>query len=145
VELLDIFPTLLELCGLPARQDLEGHSIAAQLKDASAPREFPAITTHNQGNHTVRTEKWRYIRYADGSEELYDEQADPNEWKNLAGDSNYTEVKAGLAKWLPKKDVPAAPNSKSRVLVYDKASGKVIWEDEAVDTSASLPMDVMVK
>ncbi len=145
VELLDIFPTLLEMCGLPARPDLEGHSIVPQLKDANAPREWPAITTHNQGNHGVRTEKWRYIRYADGSEELYDEQADPNEWKNLAGDSNFTEVKEELAKWLPKKDVPPAPNSKSRVLVYDKATGKVIWEDEAVDTSAELPLDVILK
>lgn len=144
-ELLDIFPTLIDLCDLPARADLDGHSLAAQLKDASAPREFPAITTHNQGNHSIRTEKWRYIHYADGSEELYDEQADANEWKNLAGDSNFAEVKAQLAKWLPKKDVPAAPNSKSRVLIYDKATGKVIWEDEAVDTSASLPMDVIVK
>jgi arylsulfatase A-like enzyme len=145
VELLDVYPTLLELCGLPARPDLEGHSIAPQLKDAAAPREWPAITTHNQGNHSVRTEKWRYIHYADGTEELYDETADPNEWKNLAGDSNFTEVKADLAKWLPRKDVPAAPHSKSRVLVYDKASGKVIWEDEAVDTNAELPMDVILK
>jgi arylsulfatase A-like enzyme len=145
VELLDVYPTLLELCGLPARPDLEGHSITPQLKDAAAPREWPAITTHNQGNHSVRTEKWRYIHYADGSEELYDETADPNEWKNLAGDSNFAEVKADLAKWLPKKDLPAAPNSKSRVLVYDKASGKVIWEDEAVDTNAELPMDVILK
>ena len=54
-------------------------------------------------------------------------------------------MKAELAKWLPKKDVPAAPNSKSRVLTYDKATGKVIWEDEDVDTNASLPMDVIVK
>jgi arylsulfatase A-like enzyme len=48
-----------------------------QLKDAAAPRERPAITTHNQGNHGIRSERWRYIRYADGSEELYDMQADP--------------------------------------------------------------------
>ena len=51
----------------------KGTASLAQLKDATAPREWPAITTHNQGNHTIRTEKWRYIRYADGSEELYDE------------------------------------------------------------------------
>jgi len=61
-ELLDIFPTLLELAALPARPDLEGHSLVPQLQDASAPREWPAITTHNQGNHGIRTEQWRYIR-----------------------------------------------------------------------------------
>ncbi|MCU0613343.1 MAG: sulfatase, partial [Candidatus Eisenbacteria bacterium] len=80
VELLDIFPTLLELSGFPARPDLEGHSLVPQLKDARAPREWPAITTHNHDNHGIRTERWRYIRYADGSEELYDMQADPKEW-----------------------------------------------------------------
>lgn len=143
-ELLDIFPTLLDLCALPARTDLDGHSLAPQLKDADAPREWPAITTHNQGNHTIRTEKWRYIRYADGSEELYDEQADRNEWKNLAKEPDFAEVKAQLAKWLPKKDVPAAPNSKSRVLTYDPATKRVVWEDEVVDTDAPLPPDVMV-
>jgi arylsulfatase A-like enzyme len=145
VELLDIFPTLVELCGLPARTDLDGHSLAAQLKDAKAPREFPAITTHNQGNHGIRTEKWRYIRYADGSEELYDMETDPNEWTNLAGDSNHADTKAQFAKWLPKNDVPPAPNSKNRVLVYDKATGKVIWEDVEVDPTAPLPPDVMVR
>ena len=108
-----------QCCDGPRVQPLERDGLARLLaetiravidaaQDANAPREWPAITTHNQGNHSVRTEKWRYIHYADGSEELYDEQADPNEWKNLAGDSNFAEVKEGLAKWLPKKDVPAA-------------------------------------
>ena len=58
-----------------------------QLRDAKAERQWPAITTHNQNNHSVRTERWRYIRYADGSEELYDRAVDPNEWDNLARDS----------------------------------------------------------
>ena len=43
-ELLDIYPTLIDLCGLPPREGLEGHSLMPQLKDANAPREFPAIT-----------------------------------------------------------------------------------------------------
>src|SRR5690606_35171499 len=78
VELLDIYPTLAAMTGCkdtPA--DLEGHSLMTQLRDASSKREWPAITSHNQGNHGIRTERWRYIRYADGSEELYDMQADP--------------------------------------------------------------------
>ena len=86
VELLDLYPTLVELAGLPSKRGLEGHSLVPLLKDSEAPRPWPAITTHNQGNHAVRSRDWRYIRYADGSEELYDHRADPNEWKNLASD-----------------------------------------------------------
>jgi arylsulfatase A-like enzyme len=138
-ELLDIFPTLLELCGLPARSDLEGHSLVPQLKDANAPREWPAITTHNQGNHTIRTEDWRYIRYADGSEELYDLKADPNEWTNIASKPEMAAKKADLAKWLPKIDLPPAPGSKSRVLTFEPGTGEVIWEDKPVDKKAPLP------
>jgi arylsulfatase A-like enzyme len=108
-ELLDIFPTLLALAGFPERADLEGHSLVPQLRDATAPREWPAITTHNHDNHGIRTERWPYIRYADGSEELYDMQVDANEWKNLAADLKLADVKRDLAKWLPavnKKPVP---------------------------------------
>ncbi len=139
VELLDIYPTLLELCGLKGPRGLEGHSLMPQLKDASAKREWPAITTHNQGNHSIRTEDWRYIRYADGSEELYDVKADPNEWKNLAGDSQHAAVKAELAKWLPKVDLPPAPGSAHRILTYNKETGAVVWEGKPVDKQAPLP------
>ena len=145
VELLDVFPTLLELAGLPPRADLEGHSLAPQCKDASAPREFPAITTHNQGNHTVRTKYWRYIRYADGSEELYDEQADPNEWTNLADDPKHAAKKAELAQWLPTVDLPPVPGSKNRILTYDPATKQAVWEEVPIDASMPLPEDVMVK
>ena len=78
-ELLDLYPTLAELAGLPAKAGIEGHSLVPQLRDAKAERKWPALTTHNQNNHAVRTERWRYIRYADGSDELYDCVADPNE------------------------------------------------------------------
>jgi arylsulfatase A-like enzyme len=138
-ELLDVFPTLLELAALPARADLEGHSLTPQLKDANATREWPAITTHNQGNHAVRTEDWRYIRYADGSEELYDVKADPHEWTNLAGDAKHAAVKKGLAKWLPKIDKPPVPGSRNRILTYDPATGEAVWEGTAIDKKAELP------
>ncbi len=138
-ELLDIFPTLLELAQLPARPDLEGHSLMPQLRDAKAERPWPAITTHNQGNHTIRTKDWRYIRYADGSEELYDEKADFNEWTNLANEPKHQKIKAELAKWLPKVDLPPVPGSKNRVLTYEPGTGEVIWEDQPVDKRASLP------
>ena len=66
------------------------------------------MTTHGRNNHAVRDERWRYIRYADGSQELYDHDADPLEWKNLAGDAQYTAVKNKLAAWLPKVNAPDA-------------------------------------
>jgi arylsulfatase A-like enzyme len=138
-ELLDIFPTLLELCGFPARNDLEGHSLVPQLKNAQAEREWPAITTHNQGNHTIRTEQWRYIHYADGSEELYDMEKDPNEWTNLAGSRAFANVKADLAKWLPKVDKPPVPGSAHRILTYDPQSGAVVWEGKSVGRNDPIP------
>lgn len=131
-ELLDIFPTLLELCGFPSRSDLEGHSLVPQLKDPTAPRRWPAITTHNPGNHGIRTEKWRYIRYADSSEELYDMVSDPNEWQNLASDPKFHTTKLELASWLPTVDLPPVPRSASRVLTYDPLTREAIWEGKRI-------------
>ena len=136
-ELLDIYPTLLDLCGLPEKEGLEGRSLMPQLKDADAPREFPAITTHNAGNHGVRSEDWRYIVYADGSEELYDMKNDPNEWTNLAGDETYAEVIAEHRKYVPKNDKPPAPDSAARILIYE--DGKVNWEGEDIPEGAPIP------
>ena len=127
-ELLDIYPTLVELCSLPGRGDLEGLSLRPQLTDAQAKRERPAITSHNQGNHGIRSERYRYIRYADGSEEFYDTQQDPNEWTNLAKDSRYADLIAEHRKWLPKPDLPPAKGSADRILVYDAVNDEAIWE-----------------
>ncbi len=70
---------------------------------------------HGLGNHALRNERWRYIRYADGGEELYDHQNDPNEWTNLAGGPEFATVKADLAKWLPKTDAPnLSPKAKRK-------------------------------
>ncbi|MGE0759237.1 MAG: sulfatase [Pirellulaceae bacterium] len=131
-ELLDIFPTLLELCDFPSRTDLEGHSLGPQLRDATAPRRWPAITTHNQGNHGIRTEQWRYIRYADGSEELYDTQQDPHEWTNRAGEPELASVRQELAAWLPRTDLPPVPGSASRVLTFNATTGEAVWEGSRI-------------
>lgn len=138
-ELLDIYPTLIELTGVPARTDLEGISLLPQLQDAAVKRERPAITSHNQGNHAIRSERWRYIRYADGSEELYDMQNDPNEWTNLAAKPEMKAVIEEHQKWLPKIDLPPAPNSASRVLTYDKATDEAVWEGETVRRGDAVP------
>ncbi len=134
-ELLDLYPTLIELCGLPPRDGLEGHSLVPQLRDARAERPWPAITSHNQGNHTIRSERWRYIRYADLSEELYDMERDPNEWQNLAGRAEYDEVLAEHRRWLPQRDVAPAPGSAHRVLTYDPQTREAVWEGQRIDPS----------
>lgn len=129
-ELLDMYPTLVELTGLPEKEEVEGISLMPQLKDPDTARERPAITTHNPGNHTVRTERWRYIHYADGSEELYDHLRDGGEWANLANHPEYAEVKEELAAWLPDQDAPLAPGSKHRVL--ENKEGVWYWESEPI-------------
>ncbi|MFW6171261.1 MAG: sulfatase-like hydrolase/transferase, partial [Planctomycetota bacterium] len=109
VSLLDIYPTLADLCGLPPREGLSGQSLVPLLADADAHWKRPAITTHGRLNHAVRTRRWRYIRYADGSEELYDHASDPMEYVNLAEHPAYEEIKEPLAAWLPKKNAENAP------------------------------------
>jgi choline-sulfatase len=130
VELLDLYPTLIDLCGLPSHSGLEGHSLVPQLKDAKKPRERPAITTHNQNNHSVRSEHYRYIRYADGSEEFYDHRSDPQEWTNLASDAKYADLKAEHARWLPKVNMPPVPGSAQRILT--QVDGKWYWENQPI-------------
>lgn len=138
-ELLDIYPTLSDLCRLSSRSDLEGISLAPQLRDASTKRERPAITSHNQGNHGIRSERWRYIRYADDSEELYDLQADPREWSNLAAKPEHAGVIAEHRRWLPKVEVPPAANSAHRVLTYDKQTDEAVWEGTLIRRSDPIP------
>ncbi|WP_435017763.1 sulfatase [Tundrisphaera sp. TA3] len=129
-ELLDLYPTLIELAGLPAVAGLEGHSLAPQLRDPAAPRPWPAITTHNPGNHAVRSKDWRYIRYADGSEELYDHRTDPDEWINLAKDPRHAETIREHARWLPAADAPPAPGSVGRLLT--RGVGGWLWDGEPI-------------
>lgn len=100
-ELLSIYPTLIELCGLSPRDELEGNSLVPLLKDPKANWHHPALTTHGKDNHSVRTNTHRYIRYRDGSEELYDLRNDPNEWNNIANQSEMETLIAQLKKQIP--------------------------------------------
>jgi arylsulfatase A-like enzyme len=96
-----IYPTLLELAGLPSDAQSDGRSVVPLLRDPQTAWQ-PAVMTYGKGNHAVRDERWRYIRYADGSEELYDHDKDPNEWANLAKNPEYDEIKVTLAAHMPK-------------------------------------------
>lgn len=107
VDFMSIYPTLAELCGLPAPpQKLEGVSIRSLLADPKANWDSPAVTTFMKGNHAVRSEAWRYIRYANGDEELYDETNDPLEWKNVAAAPENLARKNELARFLPSVNKP---------------------------------------
>ena len=108
VSLLDIYPTLVELAGLPKKNDLDGQSLVPLLRNPKTKWTRPAIMTQGRGNHAVRSDRWRYIRYNDGTEELYDHDNDPWEWKNLAGDSKYASFIAEHKKWLPKSETDPA-------------------------------------
>jgi choline-sulfatase len=138
-ELVDLYPTVAALCGLPPKAGLDGQSLAPQLRDPGAPRLRPAITTHGPNNHGIRTENWRYIRYADGSEELYDLRKDPREWTNLAARADLAGVKAGLAQWLPRVNAPPVPGSSTRLI--EIRDGVPHWESRAIEAGASVPMD----
>lgn len=137
-ELLDLYPTLLELCAVPANESVEGLSLLPQLKNANTHRARPAITSHGPGNHGIRTREWRYIRYADGSEELYNMKKDPNEWDNLASDPAYAAKKTELAQWLPKNSAAPAPGSKTR-LIERKPNGDFYWELEKIEPTDAIP------
>nr|WP_165231072.1 sulfatase [Aquisphaera insulae] len=101
VDFMSIYPTLTTLCGLPVPSHVEGTSLVPLLKDPGTPWDRPALTTYRHKNHAVRSEGWRYIRYENGDEELYDETSDPYEWTNLAADPAYASRKAELARSMP--------------------------------------------
>ena len=108
VSLLDLYPTLLEMADLPPKKGMDGQSIVPLLQQPDLPWSRPVISTFGFQNHSIRSERWRYIRYHDGTEELYDHDKDPNEWTNLAVASaagKYRKVMDQLARHLPEVNV----------------------------------------
>lgn len=108
VGLLNLYPTLIDLCDLPMKSDLDGVSLRPLLEDPGTEWERPVVMTFGRNNHAVRSERYRYIRYADGGEEFYDHAQDPNEWTNLAGNGGYAEQMAEHVQWLPAVNAPGA-------------------------------------
>ncbi len=114
VDLSVVYPTLLELCGLPPEPRCDGKSLVPLLKNPGARWSRPALMTYGRGNHAVRSHRWRYIRYADGSEELYDHERDPNEWNNLAPVPDHAGVILEHRKWLPEREAKAMKDLRRR-------------------------------
>ncbi|MGR5063230.1 sulfatase [Photobacterium sp. DNB22_13_2] len=111
VSLLDIYPTLLSLTGLPSNPKNEGNDLTPLIYDVTQDWPHVAITTFGPNNHSIKSQRYRYIRYADGSEELYDHHLDQNEWVNLADNPSYKKVKHTLFEQLPKYNADWSPIS----------------------------------
>lgn len=107
VGLIDVYPTLCALCGLdmPAHE-IDGVDLTDVLLDPSSSRGKPVLSTYGRGNHSLRNDRYRYIRYRNGAEELYDHDHDPYEWENLAGDAEHAAAKAELARHVPTINAP---------------------------------------
>jgi arylsulfatase A-like enzyme len=111
VDYTSVFPTLCELAGLPVPAHVKGPSLLPLLRKPDAAWDHVSVCSHGRGNHAAVDAQWRYIRYADGSEELYDHLADPHEWTNRASEPALTAVKERLAAALPRLDQEAPPTS----------------------------------
>lgn len=129
VSLIDMYPTLIEICRLPKpNQPLEGKSLAPTLGDPATATDRNVLLPHmNPGEYAIINRDWRYIRYGEDGEELYNLREDPNEWYNLASDDRYAEVKSELRKSAPKTFAAPEDNLNSRKdLVVDGESFR--WE-----------------
>ncbi|MDB4614098.1 sulfatase [bacterium] len=104
VSLIDMYPTFVEMCELPKPQQLlEGQSLAATLARPAAATDRNVFLPYiAPGEYAVINREWRYIRYGDKGEELYNLRKDPNEWHNLASDATHSDTKAELQKTAPK-------------------------------------------
>ena len=114
VDFMSIYPTMCAITGVPKPAWVEGLDIRLLLADPSAAWAHPAITTFGQNNHAIRTDRWRYIRYSDGGEELYDHANDEYEWTNLATKPEHAVLKAELGKHLPTSNVPVLGGKKEK-------------------------------
>nr|WP_294896718.1 sulfatase [uncultured Pedobacter sp.] len=123
VELIDIYPTLLDLAGLKPYKANEGFSLKPLIKDNNYAWKHPAITTWGKNNHSVKTENFRLIQYEDGSHELYDLHKDANEWYNLAAKKEYQKTISQLQKLLPKENVNWSKESFYNANEYFKNKG----------------------
>jgi len=107
VGLVDIYPTLVEVAGLTSPQKFDGTSLVPLFKNPAATWGRAVVSTWLPNNHVVVKDQWRYIRYKEGTEELYDLNNDPDEFTNLAADPQFAEIKSNLARWLPKQNAPS--------------------------------------
>jgi len=121
-ELLDVYPTLLELAGLPNDKTLEGDSLVPLLKDPYAPWDHPAISSFGKGNIAVRSEHFRFIQYLDGSEEFYDHRNDPHEWDNVINKRKFAKLIQQHRVHIPARQEDVLPGNSTGHKAYEAAS-----------------------
>lgn len=124
-ELLDVFPTLLELAGLPADAAQEGQSLVPLLHDPQLDWGHPAITSFGRGNFSIRSAGYRFIQYRDGSRELYDSMKDPHEWVNLASQPEYQSVIDDHLQHVPKSQHAVLPGDSTGHKAYAAANARI--------------------
>ena len=112
VNLIDMYPTLLDLCGLPENPENEGRSFADLIRNPDMDWSEPTLTDYGYGGHRIYDGRYSYIVFTSkGTEELYDHQADPMEWHNLVSNPEYAEVKARLKSYVPTEREPESPQN----------------------------------
>ena len=109
--LVDLYPTLIDLCGLPSKEGLDGRSLVPLLRNPEKNWDYPAISTYDFSEFSIRTKNWRYTRYIDDSEELYDHSRDPEEWTNLAKNPQHKNVIERLSQYIPDNPAPVIETS----------------------------------
>ncbi len=123
-ELIDIFPTLLDLCDLPADPEQEGQSLVPLMREPDRNWPHPAITSFGPGNYGIRTTYHRYIQYHDGSQELYDHRSDPHEWYNLARRPDQASVLKTLAAHVPSSEHALLPGNSTGHQAFAEANSR---------------------
>ena len=113
VDMVHVYPTLLSLCDLPKKIDLDGRDMSSLLEKPDSEWDYPAISEIGKGNVAVRSHDWRYIRYYDGSEELYNHNQDPDEWDNLALQEKHYDVLNSHRSWVPPRFAASQPSKTS--------------------------------
>ena len=103
VQLIDIYPTLLDLSKLPKNLLNNGHSLKPLLEQPSSEWIYPAITSYGRGNISIITNHYQLIQYEDQSMEFYDLKNDPNEWINLVNKPEYKKLIEVQKKLIPEK------------------------------------------
>jgi arylsulfatase A-like enzyme len=115
-----MYPTFIDLCGLPAVEELDGTSLVETLRDPSKARDRNVLLPYLEpGGYAIINQKWRYIHYSDATEELYNVENDPHEWDNLASDPQHLTVKEELQAAAPKNFAPAGTPKKTLRLVKE--------------------------
>lgn len=118
VGLIDLYPTLVDLCSLPANKNNDGRSLAPLLKNPAAAWDYPAYSWFGPKNQSVFYEQYQYIRYSNGAEELYDLKNDIEEWYNLAAKPEYKSVLEMMRTKLKPVGAPNVEGSKMEINHY---------------------------